>query len=417
MDGFDFDIDGNALTPEERHKMMEEQRAILEQIQKQANENKASEAAVRATAFDSRMSTNQQGHVVPTTTTQHNSTSTNMNAMSRSHTNNDNVATIDEVATAVDIVGFDPAEVEEQKKILEEIQKSVSKTRNSAYVAPSSAAAAAASNTQEQRTVDLGDGKKVALHGQDKTKDAIKDGTAILVQCVNCDNWMQVTQSATLMFCPICSVVSPVLKQDSVFTTEEALQLEEDRKLAERLQEEENGGTAAVSDYPGSRSRNAPGSRSIKTTAGTEEEPCWWDSLLVNIGVSAAPDETLNERSAEVKVSHPPGSSSSTRRAFHGGTEEDSERLGLLGATSQSGSFDRGNPRAARVAESKPLFSCVVDSVSNAATTVGAGITSMAYGEDEEEVHGIDTTSFLAVPNIGDDRAGSGNYNVIPHDE
>ena len=53
-EGFDFDVDGNHLSSEEKRKMIEEQRAIMEQIQKQAGQNAASEAAVRADAFEQR---------------------------------------------------------------------------------------------------------------------------------------------------------------------------------------------------------------------------------------------------------------------------------------------------------------------------------------------------------------------------
>ena len=76
----------------------------------------------------------------------------------------------------------------------------------------------------------------MALHRQEKTRTAIKNGTAVFVKCLNCDNWMQVTQSATLMFCPICSVVSQVAKQDNTPTTEETRHMDEDRKREEKLQ-------------------------------------------------------------------------------------------------------------------------------------------------------------------------------------
>jgi len=44
----------------------------------------------------------------------------------------------------------------------------------------------------QPRFVKIGNNQTVALHGQERTKKAIKDGTAILVQCINCQNWMQV---------------------------------------------------------------------------------------------------------------------------------------------------------------------------------------------------------------------------------
>jgi len=378
-DAFAFDIDGNPLTPEQKRKMMEEQRAIMEQIQRQANENKASEAAIRADAFENRMTGN------PTV----------------SDTTTNNTPATEEIATAVDVGSFDPAEVEEQRKILEAIEKQVRKAQSSTigdYQSP----AAASSNTQQAApdTVDIGDGKKVALHGQEKTKAAIKDGTAVLVQCVNCDNWMQVTGAATLMFCPICSVVSPVLRDGKTHTTEDVRQMDEDRKLAEQLQAEEN---AAAGEYPANRRLQ---------TAPKEEEVSWWDTLMVGMGVATTPEESGDKHSAEINVSRPPGSMTPSQRTLHSAVTGDRyEREGLLG----SGGGGRGGGEA-RVAESKPMFSCVVDSVSNAAYAAAAGVSSMAY-DDEEEVHGIDTTSFLAVPKIGDDRDPSSSYKAIPNDD
>lgn len=387
-EAFDFDIDGNVMSPEEKRKMMEEQRAIMEQIQRQANENKASEAAVRANAFESRMTGNTNVFAPP------------IPAPVQTQTQ------LEGVTTAVDVGSYDPAEVEEQRRILEEIQKQVRKAQGDTvgeYQSPD--VASTSSGTARSDTVDIGDGKKVALHGQEKTQEAIKDGTAILVKCLNCENLMQVTAAATLMFCPICSVVSPVLKQDDGFSTlEELRQMEEDRKLAERLQNEEN---AAAGNYPANR-RTTNNTKTTKTTQPQEES--WWDSLVAGMGVMLSPEES-GKRSAEINVSRPPGSMTPSQRMLHGvRTGHEDEREGLLGRSGNS------SPGSARVAESKPLFSCVVDSVTSAAAAAAAGVSSMAYGDDEE-VNGIDTTSFLAVPKIGDERESSGSYSAIPNDE
>merc|ERR1739844_260395 len=107
--------------------------------------------------------------------------------------------------------------------------------------------------------------------------------------------------------------------------------------------------------------------------------------------------ETDTKQGAEVSVSRPPGSVSSSQGVLHNVTtgDEGTERVGLLD------SEDHGPP-AARVAESKPLFSCVVDSISNTASAISTGIMG-----EEEEVHGVDTTSFLSVPNVGRDRGNN----------
>jgi len=317
---FEFDIDGNPLSPEERRKMMEEQRAIMEQIQKQASENKASEAAVRANAFETRMMANQTGGNTARTSS---------------------AAPSSDISAAIDLGSIDPAEVEEQRKILEQIEKENQKARGGSVVG---------------------------------------------------------------------GYQSPAIA-DNAFTSEEAKQMEEDRKLAERLQNEEeedrklaerlqNEENAAASDYPARRRTGA----SSSAPAAAESES-WWDSLKVGMGMSTTPEDSEEKRSAEIQVSRPPGSSSSAHRTSYG--DDDYEKAGLLGG---------GNPREARVAESKPLFSCVVDSVYDAAAVAAAGVTSMTQGDDEE-VHGVDTTSFLAVPKIGDDRGPSGSYSAIPNDD
>jgi len=64
------------------------------------------------------------------------------------------------------------------------------------------------------------------------TKKVIAEGTAIFVQCITCQNLMQVTDSATIMFCPVCQVVSTVTQQMEVMTKEEAVQLTLDQKMA-----------------------------------------------------------------------------------------------------------------------------------------------------------------------------------------
>ena len=134
------------------------------------------------------------------------------------------------------------------------------------------------------RTVNLGGGKEVALHGPEKTRAAIKDGTALLVQCANCENWMQVTGSATLMYCPVCAVVSPVEVQSAVCTREEAMQMTMDRRMAEQMQKEEYE-AANQEDVGGQGGR-------VTTKVAAEEESSWWDTVSNMFSVKMA-NETV----------------------------------------------------------------------------------------------------------------------------
>merc|ERR1712087_220451 len=117
--------------------------------------------------------------------------------------------------------------------------ESVPASSSAAVSSASASGAASGGAAANAQTVEIAPNKRVALHGQDRTKEAIANGTAVLVQCLNCQNWMQVTPTATLMFCPVCQVVSPVEHQSSVWTKEEAVQMSLDRKLAEKIQNEE----------------------------------------------------------------------------------------------------------------------------------------------------------------------------------
>eukprot|EP00557_Chaetoceros_sp_GSL56_P007719 CAMPEP_0176504862 /NCGR_PEP_ID=MMETSP0200_2-20121128/16179_1 /TAXON_ID=947934 /ORGANISM="Chaetoceros sp., Strain GSL56" /LENGTH=694 /DNA_ID=CAMNT_0017904361 /DNA_START=1356 /DNA_END=3440 /DNA_ORIENTATION=- len=371
---FDLDENGMKLSPEEKRKLIEEQRAIMERIEREARNNKASEAAIKADAFAARMSGGNSAAPVTSPL---------------------------EISTNID--GFSASEIEEQKKILEQIQREAKGSHQR-------------SQTGDQRgsveSINIGGGQNVQLHGQEKTEEAIKKGTAQLVLCLNCNNWMQVAESATLMFCPICSVVSPVVQQDQVMSKAELLQMEQDRKLAESLQAEERAavrGDGSSSEYPGNR--RAATARASASVGSTEKS--WWDTIseaLVGVGVSAdAPDAEKAKRSSDYV---PPGSSFSNQRTLHSaitGEEGGDEHLGLL---SSEGGVS-GRP-AARVATSQPLFSCVVDSISSTANAASHYI----MGDDDDDEEGVDTTSFLAVPNAGREKNESdANYFAIPPEE
>ena len=286
------------LSPEERSAVLDEQRKIMEQIEREKIANKSAIAAVQADNFDMRSTAN-----------------------------------------ALTAVGSNRAPT----------------TRPPA---------GAATGTK----VNLGGGQEVAMHGPERTKEAIKDGTAILIQCVNCENWMQVTGSATLMYCPVCAVVSPIDQSSAAMSKEEAMQMEADRKMAEQLQNEEY----EAADRPQRRAREAA-APAVAAPKPAEEEASWWDTVTGMF-------------SSETKKPSPAVQPSSSN------VPSPDERQSLTGGGS-------GRP-AARVAQRQPLFSCVVDSVNS---TVGT-LTGTSLGQDHEgNVHGVDATSLLAVSNVGRD--------------
>ena len=252
------------------------------------------------------------------------------------------------------------------------------------------------------RTINLGGGQEVALHGQERTRAAIAAGTAILVQCVHCQNWMQVTETATLMFCPVCSVVSPVERQSAVLTREEAMQLTADRKMAEQLQQEE-----------------------YADQEEEEDEETWWDAATSLFGMKKTqarppqpqPQQVAPVHRGEIGVSRPPGgglvaASTGAETETIEFTNSYEEREGLLLANNSA-----ALPKA-RVAERQPLFSCMVDSVSNAASSLGSALTTTTLHEDREgNVHGVDASSLLAVTRASRGDSTQQDYRSLPTDE
>jgi hypothetical protein len=333
--GIDEDILA-ALDPAERDALLEEQRKIMEQIEKERSNNDASSATARAMAFDQRSS-----------------------------------SAVAKVAGDYD------------------------RPNAGRSVAP----AARARTTQRSAagpTVDLGAGEQVPLHGQERTQQAIKDGTAVIVQCIHCSNWMQVTKDATLMLCPTCQVVSPVDSTGAASSAdmEAAAQLAADAQLAEELQKEEykkaEGGSSE-------RPRTATAQRKQKIERGQQVEQSWYD-WFTGSTASTTPTKpaavVVPERgSAEIRRSPGLIAAQTGEERSIGQSRSYDEGEGLL----RSG----GGGGGARVAESKGMFSCVADSISTAATSM----TAYNQGQDDEgNVHGVDSSSLLAMPEVSRQR-------------
>merc|ERR1712232_1267770 len=129
------------------------------------------------------------------------------------------------------------------------------------------------------------------------------------------------------------------------------MQMEADRKMAEQLQNEEYEQSDTVDRTPRRARQQAP-------AAAPGEESSWWDTVTGMFNPTELSSAAQNKEERESLTS-------GSRRP----------------AGVQSG---------ARVAQQKPLFSCVVDSVN---TTVGT-LTGTHVGEDAEgNVHGVDASS------------------------
>jgi hypothetical protein len=273
---------------------------------------------------------------------------------------------------------------------------------------------AAASDGTNTRTVNLGDGQEVALHGQERTRQAIAEGTAILVQCTCCSNWMQVTETATLMFCPVCQVVSPVVQETG--RGEEAAQLKSDQEMAEQLQKEE---------YKAAGREERKAAKAVRAVQ-EEQSQSWMEYFGMSTSTTssaavrpssqppafAIPAERPRER-GELGVSRPPGAGPRTGKPGLSVAHTGEER-GQSQTITFSNSYDEhdgllmnssGGTRklpAARVAGQQPLFNCVADSITSAASQAMTAIHTHTLGQDEEgNVHGVDSSGLLAVTNVG----------------
>jgi hypothetical protein len=138
---FDFDVDGIPLSQEERQQMLEEQHRLYENIMKEKAANDIAIARASADAFDSRSPA----------------------AASRAEVRNEQM---DSMGRDVDPRAAGGPKTEGEQTDINE----------------------------PKRYVQIGGNQTVALHGQERTKKAIKEGTALLVQCINCQNWMQVSE-------------------------------------------------------------------------------------------------------------------------------------------------------------------------------------------------------------------------------
>uniref|UniRef100_A0A7S3KZC6 Uncharacterized protein n=1 Tax=Amphora coffeiformis TaxID=265554 RepID=A0A7S3KZC6_9STRA len=302
------------------------------------------------------------------------------------------------------------AMIDEQERIMREIEeknKPVSaadafrqRSHAAAVQAIGGGAAGSSSTTSAaaQRTVDIGNGHEVALKGQEQTQKAIQDGTAVLAQCLSCQNWMQVTGNATLMFCPTCQTVSPVLKADD---TEAAAQLKADMELAQRLQNEEY--SAAEQRDQQRQQRSSSNSPNKKKSSTASSSSSWWDYLGFGSGATAATGVAAPAPSFAVKppvrgdmgVSRPPGSSG--RRLEPAQTGEEGG-IGYSHSYEDDGPLLGGGGGAAVVAPRQTsLFACVGDSITSAATQ----LTNALNTDEEGNVHGVDSSGLLAMPQVG----------------
>lgn len=176
----------------------------------------------------------------------------------------------------------------------------------------------------------------------------------------------------------------------SIMTKEEAEQMSLDRKMAEQIQNEEWKKEAKLA--------------AASKKSRSQENQSWSEyfSSLIPASTNADEDEASKPRSAEIVVgrkSHPLQRSEKPAAVNIYG--DDSEEIDFQHNGNESSSL----LQPGLVAENKPMFSCVVESVSN----ILSGQNEVPNGK----LHGVDTSSLLSVTSVGrksDKDDGRGEY-------
>lgn len=291
------------------------------------------------------------------------------------------------------ILGIDGLSHDEKQELIREqlkIMKSIEESKKTAQVSAADAFEQRSFSAAVQAVGGAHKKDKTSILGMERTHQAIADGTAVVVQCLNCGEWMQVTGAAQFMMCSSCNTMTQV--QEAGMTNEEAQQMIADAKLAEQLQKEEYEEADRAAASNSSPSRTATAAAKSEKNDGkpeTASSGTWMEWL----GFGTPAPAPVSRASNDLQLSYSRDSA-------------DDSTDGLLGSAS--------TPRrqGARVATQQPLFACVTDSISSAANY--AISSAQGLNEDEEgNVHGVDASSLLAVTQVG---RGSSNqsYEQMP---
>lgn len=211
------------------------------------------------------------------------------------------------------------------------------------------------------QTIQIDRDNKVVLKGAESTALAIKNGTAAVVQCILCKSWLQINESASLMFCPSCSTVTRVQKQ-SVVSLEKAKEYMKVRRRKEYEQKKH----AKKEKY-----QNMSWGQYVKSFFEVDEEISSFQAYPAS-RQSAARDQTHNTTETL--------SSSHISPSLYANTHPSSALP------------------SARIAEKKPLFSCVTNLA-----------RSIQIRKNEENDSGIT----VAVPHVARANSSSSDFVML----
>jgi len=292
--------------------------------------------------------------------------------------------------------------VQEQKEILEQLErdkaandKAIAEAATSGLLESESITATPDSRTvqtattssrsngsstqyESGNTINIGPNTKVTLRGEEQTRAAINNGTAMIVQCINCRNWMQVANTATLMFCPSCSTISRVLPQHQITSLDEAKVLMAHKRKKERKEEK----ARKLKEY-----REMTWGQYVKSFFVTVE-PTQTTSTSTT---STATDSYSNSRPSSERFQTASGFSREDYEDYYDEGEVETRQSLLPVSTFET----EQEPPPAQIAEKRPLHSCLTGLTKT--LTGGAGYP----GNRGNEIDGIDSTALLSVTRVG----------------
>ncbi|GMI03761.1 hypothetical protein TrVE_jg5422 [Triparma verrucosa] len=123
-----------------------------------------------------------------------------------------------ESPTSSETLDMSESAIAQQREILSQIERSKSSKSSSSSSYPGAGATRQTTQTSEPLVTshEVTPGNHVQLYSQEATKQAVAQGEAHVVKCISCNGWMQVINSATLVFCPTCQVISPVTEDNTM---------------------------------------------------------------------------------------------------------------------------------------------------------------------------------------------------------
>lgn len=247
------------------------------------------------------------------------------------------------------------------------------------------------SASSTSNSINIGTNTKVTLRGDEQTKAAIEAGTAMIVQCLVCRNWMQVANTATLMFCPSCSTISRAEPQNQVTTIEEARLLMAHKRKKDRQEEKER----KLKAYKEMSWGQYVKSFFAKTESTTSSYPAETRDRT---------EESYRSRSSTDAVTQQQILESVQMYGGNTSIQEDEEERPMQRLLPVQTYPSVENTAPAQIAERKPVYSCLTEITKSLSKFPGS------QGQNNDDIDGVDSSALLSVTRVGRNRS---DYEIL----